>query len=147
MSPVDDLYILIGSANVNQRSMDGQRDTEIAIGCFQSQDEADNQMKLGDIHAYRMSLWYEHTNSAERLFIEPESLECVKRMRSIGDQMWEIYSNEEIVDMEGVHLVAYPIRVTQEGCLKDLTNGVHFPDTNSLVKGKRSKMLPPNFTT
>nr|GEV69582.1 phospholipase D alpha 4 [Tanacetum cinerariifolium] len=32
---VDDTYMLIGSANINQRSMDGQRDTEIAIGCYQ----------------------------------------------------------------------------------------------------------------
>ncbi|MCI94676.1 phospholipase D epsilon-like, partial [Trifolium medium] len=29
--------------------------------------------------------------------------------------MWEIYSNEETVDMEGVHLVSYPMKVTQEG--------------------------------
>ncbi|XP_027336367.1 phospholipase D alpha 4-like isoform X1 [Abrus precatorius] len=144
---VDDLYILIGSANMNQRSMDGQRDTEIAIGCYQYEDVADNQMNLGDIHAYRMSLWYEHTVSDDELFLEPESLECVKRMCSIGDQMWEIYSNEEIVDMEGVHLVTYPMRVTQEGYVKDSSDGVHFPDTNSLVKGKRSKILPPIFTT
>lgn len=144
---MDDLYILIGSANVNQRSMDGQRDTEIAIGCYQSQDGADNQMSLGDIHAYRMSLWYEHTGSADELFLQPECLECVQRMCSIGDQMWEIYSSEEIVDMESVHLVTYPVRVTQEGYVKDLANRSHFPDTNSLVKGKRSKMLPSIFTT
>lgn len=128
--------------------MDGKRDTEIAIGCFQSQEEEDNQMiKLGDIHAYRMSLWYEHTNSADKLFLEPENLECVKRIQSIGDKMWEIYNSEEIVDMEGVHLVSYPMKVTQEGYVKDLSNGVYFPDTYSLVKGKRSKVLPPSFTT
>ncbi|KAK7255567.1 hypothetical protein RIF29_28980 [Crotalaria pallida] len=144
---VDDLYILIGSANVNQRSMDGERDTEIAIGCYQSQDGADNQMSHRDIQAYRLSLWYEHTGGGEELFLEPESLECVKRMCSIGDQMWEIYSSEEIVDMENVHLVTYPVRVTQEGYVKDLTNGTYFPDTNSLVKGKRSKMLPLILTT
>ncbi|RHN39261.1 putative phospholipase D [Medicago truncatula] len=144
---VDDMYILIGSANMNQRSMDGKKDTEIAIGCFQSQDELEKQTNLGDVHAYRMALWYEHTNSVDELFLEPQSLECVKRMCSIGDQMWEIYSNEEIVDMEGVHLVTYPMRVTQEGYVKDLSNGVYFPDTNSLVKGKRSTLLPPNLTT
>ncbi|PNX72187.1 phospholipase D epsilon-like protein, partial [Trifolium pratense] len=72
--------LMIGSANINQRSMDGKRDTEIAIGCFQIQDEVEKQMNLSDVHAYRMSL-------------------C----------------NEEIVDMEGVHLVSYPMRITQEG--------------------------------
>ncbi|KAK7261727.1 hypothetical protein RIF29_28045 [Crotalaria pallida] len=147
---VDDIYILIGSANVNQRSMDGQRDTEIAIGCYQSQDYLadDNQIAHGDIHAYRMSLWYEHTGSAEELFLEPESTKCVQRMRSIGNQMWEIYCGQEIVDMEGVHLVTYPMKVTQEGYVEDLSDGLeHFPDTKSLVKGKRSKLLPPIFTT
>jgi len=145
---VDDLYILIGSANVNQRSMDGQRDTEIAIGCYQSQDGDDNQqMDRDDVQAYRMSLWYEHTMSVDEVFLEPERLECVERMRSIGDDMWEIYSSEEIRDMEGVHLVTYPVRVTAEGYVKDLSDRVHFPDTNSLVKGKRSKILPPMFTT
>ncbi|XP_004510365.1 phospholipase D alpha 4-like isoform X2 [Cicer arietinum] len=140
--------LMIGSANMNQRSMDGKRDTEIAIGCFQyTQDEVEKQMNIGDIHAYRMSLWYEHTNSVNELFLEPENLECVKKMCSIGDQMWEIYNNEEIIDMEGVHLVTYPMRVTQEGYVKDLINVPHFPDTNSLVKGKRSTFLPPNFTT
>lgn len=32
---VDDEYIICGSANINQRSMDGSRDTEIAMGAFQ----------------------------------------------------------------------------------------------------------------
>lgn len=147
--PVDDIYILIGSANVNQRSMDGQRDTEIAIGAYQSQDGADHHIiSRGDIHAYRMSLWYEHTGITEELFLEPESLSCVKRMLSIGDHMWGIYSSEETVDMEGVHLVSYPVKVTQEGSVKDTVDGGdHFPDTKSPVKGKRSKFLAPIFTT
>ncbi|OIW04933.1 hypothetical protein TanjilG_15678 [Lupinus angustifolius] len=144
---VDDLYILIGSANVNQRSMDGKRDTEIAIGCYQSHNEVDNKMSHSDINEYRMSLWYEHTSSADALFLEPENLECVHRMCSIGDKMWEIYASEEIVDMKNVHLVTYPIRVTQEGYVKDLSNGIYFPDTKSLVKGNRSIMLPPMVTT
>lgn len=32
---VDDEYVIIGSANINQRSMDGSRDTEIAMGGYQ----------------------------------------------------------------------------------------------------------------
>lgn len=145
---MDDIYILIGSANVNQRSMDGERDTEIAIGAYQFEDGVDHLINRGDIHAYRMSLWYEHTGSAEELFLEPESLACVQRMRSIGDDMWEMYSSEEIVDMEGVHLVRYPVKITQEGYVEDPDDGGdHFPDTKSPVRGKRSKFLNPVFTT
>lgn len=32
---VDDEYVICGSANINQRSMDGSRDTEIAMGGYQ----------------------------------------------------------------------------------------------------------------
>ena len=35
MMIVDDEYIILGSANINQRSMAGARDTEIAFGGFQ----------------------------------------------------------------------------------------------------------------
>ena len=34
---VDDELVVIGSANINQRSMDGSRDTEIAMGGYQPQ--------------------------------------------------------------------------------------------------------------
>lgn len=144
---VDDLYMLIGSANVNQRSMDGQRDTEIAIGCYQSK-TGENESMYGDIQAYRMSLWYEHTTQAELLFKEPETLGCVRRISSIGDRMWQIYSEEELVDMKGVHLVTYPVTVTKDGSVGDLAeDGCNFPDTKTPVKGKRSKLLPSIFTT
>ncbi|CAK9165288.1 unnamed protein product [Ilex paraguariensis] len=144
---VDDLYMLIGSANVNQRSMDGQRDTEIAIGCYQLNND-EHKIRNGDVHSYRMSLWYEHTGRAEELFREPQSMECVQRVRSIGDQMWRIYAGDEVVDMEGVLLVNYPVSVTEDGGVEDVVNGGgHFPDTKTPVKGKRSKILPPAFTT
>ncbi|KAK2987235.1 hypothetical protein RJ640_027185, partial [Escallonia rubra] len=32
---VDDEYVILGSANINQRSLDGARDTEIAMGAYQ----------------------------------------------------------------------------------------------------------------
>lgn len=35
MMIMDDEYVLMGSANYNQRSLDGSRDTEIAVGAYQ----------------------------------------------------------------------------------------------------------------
>lgn len=32
---IDDEYVIIGSANINQRSMAGTKDTEIAMGAYQ----------------------------------------------------------------------------------------------------------------
>lgn len=126
--------------------MDGQRDTEIAIGCYQLPKNDDQNSE--DISTYRLSLWYEHTGRAEGLFREPESLECVQKICSIGDEMWNIYSGEEVVDMDGVHLVTYPVNVTPDGLIEDLVDeGGNFPDTKTPVKGKRSKVLPPICTT
>lgn len=34
---VDDEYVILGSANINQRSLEGTRDTEIAMGAYQPQ--------------------------------------------------------------------------------------------------------------
>lgn len=34
---VDDEYVILGSANINERSMAGSRDTEIAMGAYQPQ--------------------------------------------------------------------------------------------------------------
>ena len=38
MMIVDDSYIIVGSANINERSMSGTRDTEMAVGCQLHQD-------------------------------------------------------------------------------------------------------------
>ncbi len=32
---VDDEYVIVGSANINQRSLDGDRDSELAVGACQ----------------------------------------------------------------------------------------------------------------
>lgn len=79
------------------------RDTETAIRCYlQPRNRDQNKPSHGDIHAYRLSLRYEHTGVADILFQEPQTLECVKKTCSIGEHMWKIYSGEEVIDMEGV---------------------------------------------
>lgn len=47
-------YIIIGSANINQRSMDGGRDTEIAMGAFQPHyfATADGFLPRGDVRVW-----------------------------------------------------------------------------------------------
>lgn len=145
---VDDEYIVIGSANVNQRSMDGERDTEIAIGCYQPNHVGAEGSRKGDIHEYRMSLWYEHTARMDKAFLEPQSIDCVRRLQHIGKEMWDVYNGEAVVDMRGVHIVSCPVGVSTDGTIKDLggDDGT-FPDTTTLIKGRRSKFLPSVITT
>ena len=45
MMIVDDEHIIIGSANINQRSMAGDRDTEIAFGGYQPEFRAQGRRK------------------------------------------------------------------------------------------------------
>lgn len=127
--------------------MDGKRDTEITIGCYQMDNEVE-KITHGEIHRYRNSLWYEHTGQAAEIFHWPENLECVQKFNSIGDQMWKLYQGKKVADMEGVHLVAYPLSVMEDGLVEDLVehNG-YFPDTKAPIRGRRSKFLPPTCTT
>ena len=50
---VDDIYAIVGSANINQRSMDGRRDTEIAMGCWETMPGTDNLVTDGHVQGLR----------------------------------------------------------------------------------------------
>jgi phospholipase D1/2 len=61
---VDDEYIVVGSANINQRSLDGTRDSEIAIGAFQPAHTLEGNSKgplpCGQVAGFRKALFLEH---------------------------------------------------------------------------------------
>lgn len=54
MMIVDDAYIIVGSANINERSMSGTRHREMAVGCWQPQF---NYYNPYGTCTFRMSLW------------------------------------------------------------------------------------------
>lgn len=148
---VDDEYVIMGSANLNQRSLEGSRDTEIAHGSYQPAHlNTQNGNACGQIHGYRMSLWYEHFMShciqMQNVFLKPESIECVKTVKQISENLWDKYVGDEIVDLPG-HLLPFPVRVSQTGELSELTENEKFPDTDAKIKGERSLAIPPIITT
>ncbi|KAH9624277.1 hypothetical protein KSS87_013023 [Heliosperma pusillum] len=124
---VDDEYVIVGSANINQRSMEGTRDTEIAM-----------VIDLGSlglqVYGYRMSLWAEHLGTVDDCFSHPESLECVRRIRSMGEQNWRQYASEEVTEMKG-HLLKYPLQVDRTGNVTPLPGSETFPDLGGKVMG------------
>lgn len=66
---VDDEYIVVGSANINQRSLDGTRDSEIAIGACQSgyvMRGLTDPLPRGQVAGFRKALWKELTNVRRR---------------------------------------------------------------------------------
>ncbi|KAF8380354.1 hypothetical protein HHK36_027839 [Tetracentron sinense] len=133
---VDDEYVILGSANINQRSMEGTRDTEIAMGAYQPQYTLAGKQSSprGQIYGYRMSLWAEHIGACEEYFTQPESLECVRRVRSVGELNWKQFAADEVTEMRG-HLLKYPVDVDRKGKVKPLPGCETFPDVGGNIVG------------
>ncbi|CAN6222926.1 unnamed protein product [Urochloa humidicola] len=144
---VDDEFVLIGSANINQRSMDGSRDTEIAMGAYQPHYSwaGSGSPPRGQVYGYRMSLWAEHLGTVEECFRRPESEECVRRVNQMADDNWAGYVSPQMVDMKG-HLMRYPVKVEQDGRVGPLPGQEIFPDVGGKVLGTHSS-LPNALTT
>ncbi|GER53176.1 phospholipase D, partial [Striga asiatica] len=149
MMIVDDEYIIIGSANINQRSMDGARDSEIAMGAYQPYHLSckRNKPARGQIHGFRMALWYEHVGQLDDAFCYPESLECIRKVNRIAERNWSLYTSETLEhDLPG-HLLRYPIGVTSDGRVVELPGAELFPDTKARVLGSGTEFYPPILTT
>ncbi|WCJ23124.1 phospholipase D beta 1 [Euphorbia peplus] len=133
---VDDEYVIIGSANINQRSMEGTRDTEIAMGAYQPNHTWARKQSnpYGQIYGYRMSLWAEHTGTVEDCFTRPESIECVKRIKGIGEMNWKQFVGENATDMRG-HLLKYPVEVDRRGKVTPIPGCETFPDVGGNITG------------
>ncbi|EOY29486.1 Phospholipase D alpha 1 [Theobroma cacao] len=141
MMIVDDEYIIIGSANINQRSMDGGRDSEIAMGAFQPH-HLDTPFRRagGQIYGFRMALWHEHLGHIESGFQFPESLQCVRAINSIADKLWGMYASDSPEqDLPG-HLLRYPIQISSTGGITAMPNMEFFPDTKAPVLATKARV-------
>ncbi|XP_059643049.1 phospholipase D beta 1-like [Cornus florida] len=144
---VDDEYVILGSANINQRSLEGTRDTEIAMGAYQPRNTwaSKGSTPHGQIYGYRMSLWAEHIGFLEECFEQPDSLECMSRVRSLSELNWNQYAADEITEMKG-HLLKYPVEVDRTGKVKPLPGCETFPDVGGSVVGAYTTRIPINLT-
>ncbi|EXC11734.1 hypothetical protein L484_020789 [Morus notabilis] len=91
-------------------------------------------LKMKKIYGYRMSLWAEHLGTIEDCFIQPESLDCVRRVRSMGEKNWKQFAAEEVTEMRG-HLLKYPVEVDRKGKVKPLSGNESFPDVGGNIIG------------
>ncbi|XP_071682359.1 phospholipase D delta isoform X2 [Lolium perenne] len=144
---IDDEFVLIGSANINQRSMDGLRDTEIAMGAYQPHYSwaGSRGPPRGQVYGFRMSLWAEHLGTVEECFRRPQSMECVQLVNQMAEDNWACYVSPQMVDMKG-HLMRYPIKVEKDGRVGPLPGHESFPDVGGKVLGTHSS-LPNALTT
>ena len=73
MTIIDDDYVLCGSANINQRSLGGNRDSEIAVGGYQPDHLAEIEGDpRGGVHTYRMALWSAHLGGYREEYMNPK---------------------------------------------------------------------------
>ena len=149
MSLFDDEYIIIGSANINERSLGGNRDTEIAVGGFQPEHTIESQGDpRGNVHTFRQALWAAHLGGGHNeAFQNPESDGCMETVREIAEGFSEVYHAEEPQHSD-VHLLPYPINVDEMGNVTSLDPPLDcFPDTQASVLGAKSGYLPSKLTT
>lgn len=148
MMIVDDDVVQIGTANINQRSMDGCRDSEIMMTSWQPDHLATSKsIAKSDIHAYRMHIWASITGEMHEAFRNPSSPECVKVMNTIAERNWQKYIGEETVEMTS-HLLPFVLEFVGGKIYprKGLVDG-NFTDTKASVLGKKSLMLPELLLT
>jgi len=151
MMIVDDAYIIVGSANINERSMSGTRDTEMAVGCWQPQYSSMNP--YGEVHMFRMSLWAEHLKTWEDTFRFPGTLECTRRVKEMCSYNWKSYNFEAYGIPQDPpppgHLLLYPIQVDEAGSISNLDRFTSFPDypPTATIFGSKSGFIPEKVTT
>jgi phospholipase D1/2 len=93
MMIVDDRYIIIGSANLNERSLAGDRDTEICVGLWPDLGyKAEGEQKIKD---FRKALWREHFaepgQSDPDYWDNPADYEnCAVKIQEIGTDNYQL---------------------------------------------------------
>lgn len=146
MTIVDDAIIMCGSANINQRSLDGGRDSELLMASWQPHYLATKEsVPNGDVHGFRLHCFAHLTGVMEDAFREPSSLECVRLVNEIAMENWEKYTQDEVCEMTS-YLVPFPISVDSDGDIWPLTENGNFPDTDSAILGSPGN-LPKYLTT
>ena len=106
---VDDEFGIIGSANLNERSLNGYRDSEIAVAFWPDDECASEGGK--QLKGFRKKLWLEHMGPAwmkQHGRLDPGSRRCVEAVREAGISNYLNYLLGRRAESSG-HLLQWPI--------------------------------------
>nr|XP_045582161.1 phospholipase D beta 2-like [Procambarus clarkii] len=151
MALADDSHVVIGTANLNQRSLDGTRDTEVALSACQvgvGSTGAEEAVTDGAVGEFRRSLWAEHTSGLseeEEDLADPASLAAITRIRHLADDALHSYINGSSNDEPKCHFLRYPLDVTRDGKVQALPGVENIPDFDIPVIGARG-LIPSKPT-
>ena len=141
---VDDEYMIVGSCNINDRSMAGDRDTEIAVGLHQP-DRGDK----GDVRAFRLSLWSEHLGiykcNLPHCLFRPEKPACLNMVNKSSTDAWRAHA-DDYPTPQLCHLMKYPYAIGANGKVTAVQK--YLPDTKrGKVLGAESSLIPDFLTS
>jgi phospholipase D1/2 len=154
----DDTAAIVGSANINSRSMAGNRDTEIANLMWQPDHVATGStgypssigqptyLPRGNVAVFRRNVWSEFLGGLYPEFEDPGSVECVRKVRELAGASWDHFAGDgPPSDMPHGIQALYPYAFDSDGTVTTTVDV--FPDCNdaALVKGKASGI--PNMLT
>ena len=116
---VDDRYFILGSANLNERSQNGGRDSEIACGVWPALGH--DGPGLEKIRGFRRGIWDEHFGAGVIAADSPESPACVSSVQSIGDQNYAAFRT--LAAPPNGHACRWPYGLDGKGLLEVVPDG------------------------
>jgi phospholipase D1/2 len=132
---VDDEYMLIGSANMNARSMAGNRDVETNIGVWSTDNKFVKKMR---IDTWKLVFGKKYN----RVLNRPESDECLCYIRNISKNTWKSFSDQEVTELD-CFIMKYPIHVKKNG---DVVYTTTVPDLGVSFEGANACYIPNMIT-
>eukprot|EP01061_Rhynchopus_euleeides_P020187 TRINITY_DN3291_c6_g1_i1.p1 TRINITY_DN3291_c6_g1~~TRINITY_DN3291_c6_g1_i1.p1 ORF type:complete len:635 (+),score=207.52 TRINITY_DN3291_c6_g1_i1:914-2818(+) len=89
----DDMRFIVGSANINDRSFNGDRDSELAVLVAKPADLKDGLHYCSRIRDLRIRLWTEHFALPAASMLEPTSDELWARLRAVMTGNTQVYES------------------------------------------------------
>ncbi len=119
---VDDRYIIFGSANLNERSLAGDRDSEICIGMWPSHYAVEDRC-VNQLRDFRIKLFQEHMGHGFAAERNPESRHCSQTMqREARENYLKLRRGQQVTG----HLMMLPFEMrVEEERMERIQQGRH----------------------
>lgn len=163
---VDDVSVIIGSANINDRSMNGDRDAEL---CVLIRDKEIIESRLGDntvevakfAYHFRMNLFKEHSGCDDEETLRDPLAKCfykvwnrrARRNTRLYRKIFGCYPDDKITKMNMVKILSQDAKIElyEEESQKIIGNIVEFPleflsEENLKITVKNKEVLLPENT-
>jgi len=143
---VDDQYVILGSANLNERSLAGDRDSELCLSMLAQDGKVDDVRRIvGD---FRREIWTGHLAGRTIDINAPETTQCSDAIRAAGLDNWKAMAQGTRTNAS--RLVHIPFNGTDKTFFVDDVNtatGLRAQDKFLLDAETKAAQPPSNGTT